>query len=467
VYRQQHKKYSTTATTTESSSSSTSTSTTTTTDVNHSYVKSQDKAIDNTIGYVLSLNARNLPYANALKSTHQHFNWSFTTLKRHVEAFACGVIEIGLRQGDRLGMIQGLNAESFVALLGCAKIGATLVQFPEIKTAKDLARYIELFRPRVLMLPTKLGKTNYLNMLYEVIPEFEKGAFSVPVKSKRYPFLKQILLTDERLAPQEGTVRFKDILVYGPFGYYENPLRRLAMTIDKDTPALILLDGTDPNKATPHVFSHKNLLNAGAALAAKLGLKQGERVLVPKYLESPFGSILGNFAALTSGASIVYPKEEYDAFSTAQSIAADKVSVIFAQSSELQDILASKDIAQLDVSSLRAIVTEDNIPDSLLSTIQSTFKNATVVRVNGFSNTSGLITIDGQLVGNNEVKITRQSDSKVVHRDTFGDLKVKGDFVARGYWNDIGIMNPEIDEEGWLNTGKVAKIDKSGKLLFK
>jgi fatty-acyl-CoA synthase len=304
-------------------------------------------------------------------------------------------------------------------------------------------------------------------MLYEVIPEFEKGAFSVPVKSKRFPFLKQILLTDERLAPQEGTVRFKDILVYGPFGYYENPLRRLAMNIDKDTPALILLDGTDPNKATPHVFSHKNLLNAGAALAVKLDLKQGDRVLVPKYLDTPFGSVLGNFAALTSGASLVYPKEEYDASTTAQSIAAEKIAVLFAQASDLQDILASKDINQLDLSSVRAIVTEENLAENLLATVQSTFKNASLIRVNGHSNTSGLITIDGQVVGNNEVKITREADAKIVHRDTFGDLKVRGDFVAKGYWNDIGIMNPDIDEEGWLNTGKVAKISKDGKLQFK
>ena len=81
-------------------------------DSTHSIIKADAKPIENTIGYVLSQNARVNPYANALKTPHQHFTWSFNTLKRHVEAFACGVVEIGLRPGDRLGLIQGANAEN-------------------------------------------------------------------------------------------------------------------------------------------------------------------------------------------------------------------------------------------------------------------------------------------------------------------------------------------------------------------
>jgi len=436
-------------------------------DATHSIIKSDAKPIENTIGYVLSLNARTNPYANAIKAPHQHFTWSFNTLKRHVEAFANGVIEIGLRPGDRLGLIQGANAENFVALLGCAKIGSSLVQFPEVKSAKDLTRFIELFRPRVLMMPTKVGKTNYLNMLHEVVPEFQKGAFTIPVKSKRFPFLKQILLTDEKVAPQEGTQKFKDILVYGPFGYYENPLRRLALSIDKETPALILLDGTDPNKSTPYVFSHKNLLTAGTALATKLGLQQGDRVLVPKYLEATFGSVLGNFASFTSGATLIYPGEEYDATSTLKAVAAEKANVIFVQSNDLQEIVNLKDIGQIDLSSLKFIVTDTNVNDSLLSKLQTTIPNASIVRVGGLAPTSGLFTIDGEVVANTEIKITRPQDSKVVHHDTFGDLKVKGDLVAKGVWNDIGLMNQDIDEEGWLSTGKIAKISKDGQIVLK
>ncbi len=317
------------------------------------------------------------------------------------------------------------------------------------------------------MMPTKLGKTNYVNMLHEVIPEFTKGGFSVPVKSKRFPFLKQILLTDEKVAPQEGTQKFKDILVYGPFGYYENPLRRLALSIDKETPALILLDGTDANKSTPYVFSHKNLLTAGTALSTKLGLQQGDRVLVPKYLENTFGSVLGNFASFTSGATLIYPGEEYDATSTLKSIANEKATVVFAQSSDLQEIVNLKEIAQVDLSALKTIVTDSTIADALVTKLQSAIPKVKIVKVGALSPTSGLFTIDGEVVANTEVKITRPQDSKVVHHDTFGDLKVKGDLVAKGIWNDIGLMNQDIDEEGWVSTGKVAKITKDGQIVLK
>ena len=97
-----------------------------------------------------------------------------------------------------------------------------------------------------------IGKTNYWNMLYELIPELDKAQLNCPVKSKRYPFCKQIILTDFDYEPNEhkGTFKYKDTFVYGPFGYYENPLRRIALTINEHDPALIILEGDDIKKAT-------------------------------------------------------------------------------------------------------------------------------------------------------------------------------------------------------------------------
>ena len=59
-------------------------------------------------------------------------------LQKHAEALACGLTEMGLRPGDRLALIQGMNAEQLVAMIACAKIGAIFVPLPEIKAAKEL-----------------------------------------------------------------------------------------------------------------------------------------------------------------------------------------------------------------------------------------------------------------------------------------------------------------------------------------
>jgi acyl-CoA synthetase (AMP-forming)/AMP-acid ligase II len=59
-------------------------------------------------------------------------------MQRHAEALACGFLELGLRVGDRVGVIQGATSENFLVQLACAKTGSIVVQFQGINNSKDL-----------------------------------------------------------------------------------------------------------------------------------------------------------------------------------------------------------------------------------------------------------------------------------------------------------------------------------------
>ncbi len=79
----------------------------------HSYVKgaSDVTPIQHTVGYQLSQNARTMPFANAFRSSHQKITWSNNNLKKHVEALACGLLDLGIKPGDTVGIVQGSNSE--------------------------------------------------------------------------------------------------------------------------------------------------------------------------------------------------------------------------------------------------------------------------------------------------------------------------------------------------------------------
>jgi hypothetical protein len=48
----------------------------------HSFITSKKvETVDNTIGYILSKNARTSPYGNAFRSPHQNTNYSHSALK--------------------------------------------------------------------------------------------------------------------------------------------------------------------------------------------------------------------------------------------------------------------------------------------------------------------------------------------------------------------------------------------------
>lgn len=113
---------------------------------NYSYLKGENvEVINKTIGNYFSTQTKQIPYSNALRSSHQRILWSYSALKKHVDALACGLIELGLRPGDRLGFIQENNAEQVVTLMACAKIGATLVEFKNVKTTKDFKYFLKKF----------------------------------------------------------------------------------------------------------------------------------------------------------------------------------------------------------------------------------------------------------------------------------------------------------------------------------
>ena len=43
-----------------------------------------------------------------------------------------------------------------------------------------------------------------------------------------------------------------------------------------------------------------------------------------------------------------------------------------------------------------------------------------------------------------------------------GELRIKGDNLMNGYWSDEEATNQAFDEDGWLKTGDLAKVDENG-----
>jgi fatty-acyl-CoA synthase len=433
---------------------------------NYSYLKGETfEGINKTVGNYFATQTKNIPYTNAIRSSHQRILWSYSALKKHVDALACGLLELGLRPGDRLGFIQGNNAEQVVTMMAVSKIGGILVEFKNVKTVKDFNRYMELFRPRLVMLPTNYQKVDYWSMLYDLIPELDKAQQKAPVKSKRFPYCKNFILTDFDIEPRRGTYLYKDAFVYGPFGYYENPLRRAAMHIKPDDAALILLDEEDVNKAKPVVYSHQNLLNSGFILGKMLGIKPGDRVMVPSNQNTIYGSILGNFSTLVHGATLVLPCNVFNAGDVLKYLAQDQCTVIIAQPNEYKELLQHPELGKYTFPTLRVVAVDDFAGDELVHDLESKFK-IKVTRIKGLNETAGLLQVNSQMAYNTELKIIRPKDGKILEKDTNGWLKVKGPTVAKGYWNDIGCMNDKIDEDGFLLTNKMGMIDSTGKLII-
>jgi acyl-CoA synthetase (AMP-forming)/AMP-acid ligase II len=181
-------------------------------------------------------------------------------------------------------------------------------------------------------------------------------------------------------------------------------------------------------------------------------LKQGDRVMVPKYSTTPAGSIMGNFSTFISGGVVVYPSEEYSVATTLSLLSKEKCTTLFTEPQDLDDLLNHADFSKNSYEDLKNVVVcaplgfDSTTVLALLKQKLPQLSNTLVV--NGLEETSGILTINGKLVDNTEIKIVD------------GTLQVKGPLVAKGRWQDIGQVGFETNEDGWVNTKyQKAKIE--------
>jgi len=286
------------------------------------------------------------------------------------------------------------------------------------------------------------------------------------VKSKKYPFLKQIILTDADMLPERGTVLFRDVSVYGPFGYYETPLRRIALNLSPDDPVLVLQDRDNINLSKNVVFSHKNLLNMGLLFGKEVNINEGDRVIIPQYQNTSLGCILANFSSFVNGATIILPSQYFSPKTTLNVLSKEKGTHIFATEEDFRKLIDTSnqpDCVELDFSTLKSAIIESPASKEIIQEIEQRFKTK-VYKVDNLLESGGALTINNKLISNTEAKIIRHKDGKILYPDTHGYLKIKGPTVSTGVWNDIGFMKDSIDEDGWLDTKKLALISKEGVL---
>ncbi|HVH81247.1 MAG TPA: AMP-binding protein, partial [Stellaceae bacterium] len=83
--------------------------------------------IGDTIGVHFDRVVERFSDRDALIVRHQHIRWSYLELQREVDAFAAGLVALGLKPGERIGIWSPNNAEWVVAQFATAKAGLILV----------------------------------------------------------------------------------------------------------------------------------------------------------------------------------------------------------------------------------------------------------------------------------------------------------------------------------------------------
>jgi len=216
--------------------------------------------------------------------------WTYGELKRHVDAFALGLLGLNFSSGSRIALALPNNGEFIVASLAAAKVGAVIIPLTESPSRDQLKSVLESGAEGIIF-TDRARNTNYGVVLSELVPEVKDFAtFDMhgrPFKSNTFPALRQLINTARNRV--DGMMRFAWVAQYS----FDSTLRRHAAQVTSNNAYFVEI-------GTNKTFTHGDLMS----LASKTfsSLPQNSIISIARPMDSAAAFAAGLLAPQFHGA---------------------------------------------------------------------------------------------------------------------------------------------------------------------
>lgn len=224
------------------------------------------------------------------------------------------------------------------------------------------------------------------------------------------------------------------------------------------------------------LLSHHNILNNAYFSAQAMHFTVQDRLCVSVPFYHCFGMVLANLLCLSVGACIVIPCEHFDPGQVLAAIDQEQCTAVHGVPTMFIAELEHPDFVKYDLTSLRTgIMAGAPCPPALMTRVIDEMHCGEILIGYGQTEASPithLTTSDDsfarrtETVGRNlphqEVKIVDPLSGQTLALGEIGEICFRGYHLMHGYYGDQEATLKAIDEEGWLHSGDLGKMDKEG-----
>lgn len=386
---------------------------------------------------------------------------TYAAWNSRVRRFAQSLFSLGVRQMDRVAILQKTSDATPTAYMACQLLGAIAVPMNFRLSANEAAYIIDDAGARALV---------YDDSMAAIVGKIELAS----------PGLRTFICVtsnDGNAAPLPLHHHSFDALI-DRVERLDAPLPQLEPA---DISALVYTSGTTGRpKGAIHTHGNDVAIATNCVMEYSLTSTDAALHIAPLY---HVGGMQAYFVPhmIVGATNVILPR--YEPLATLQAIAQHQITTLFAVPTQIQDMLFHPDFASVDVSSLRMITTGGAAITA--ATMQRVINEFCPGVFNGYGMTEASLTLllhprDALAYLGSCGKPTLISTCHVVTHDPgrvvpadevvpvgeVGQLIVKGPQLAGGYWN-----NPvETDKKfkgGWLYTGDLFSIDEAGYFHFR
>ncbi len=441
--------------------------------LSHSYYKgcTDSPLIDKTIGQYLDDIVDNYPEHPAIVVHHQQIRLTYKQYQHQINQLAMGLLAIGVKPGDRVGIWSPNNIEWCLTQFATAKIGAIMVCINPAYRPNELKYALNSVECSTLITASEFKASNYISMLNELAPELsnsEPGELNLSA----LPHLKNIIRIGNEPAP--GMFSFNDIMQRATDAH-KLELDAIAATLHCDQDINIQFTSGTTGNPKGATLSHKNILNNGFLMAQAMKLTHMDKLCIPVPLYHCFGMVLGNLVCISKGATAVFPGDSFDPKTTLEVVEKERCTGLHGVPTMFIAELELKEFANYDLSSLRTgVMAGSTCPEQVMRKVHTLMHMTEVVIGYGQTECSPInnvtetdsplekqVTTVGRALAHTEVKIIDELGD-VQKVGIPGEVCSRGAGIMRCYWNDEEKTNATIDKEGWLHSGDLGVMDKDG-----
>lgn len=424
-----------------------------------------------TIGRSLDHAVRRWGSREALVSPSHGVRWTWREFAERVDALAAGFLALGLDRGERIGIWSLNRPEWTLTQFAAAKAGLILVTINPAYRLSELEFALRKVGCAAIVTATAFKTSNYMEMLNTLLPELA-GAGPGQLRAARLPALRMVIQVGGPAA--SGTMPFEEVAGMGRAAHRER-LAALGAALQFDDPVNIQFTSGTTGSPKGVTLTHHNILNNGHFTGRAMRLTEQDRICIPVPLYHCFGMVMGNLAAVTLGATMVYPGEGFDPLATLRAIEQEKCTALYGVPTMFIAELDHPEFKNFDLKSLRTgIMAGAPCPIEVMKRVNTEMNMREVTIAYGMTETSPVsfqsatddplerrVSTVGRIHPHVEVKVV-DLEGKIVKRGERGELCTRGYSVMLGYWEEKEKTADVLDANGWMHTGDLATIDDEG-----
>ena len=418
----------------------------------YTYGASDISLIGETIDQNLRKTVEKYPNKEALISVHQDYRVTYAEFYAQVTAVAKGLIALGVKQGDRVGIWSPNCYEWTLLQYATAKIGAIMVNINPAYRTSELIYVINQSGISYIFAAPQFKSSNYKKMIDDAREFTETLRKEVYWGESWQHFLADgEKVTDEKLLSFEEKVQFDD-------------------------PVNIQYTSGTTGNPKGVTLSHHNILNNGYFIGIRMNYTEKDRVCIPVPFYHCFGMVIGNLACTVHGATMVIPNDSFDATKTLEAVEKEKCTSLYGVPTMFISELYVLDKQPYDLSSLRTGVMAGALcPPEIMKRVKEQMNMHEITICYGMTETSPVSTQTkigapfekqiysvGTIHDHLEIKIINPETKAIVKRGENGELCTRGYSVMLKYWNSPQATQQVIDEQRWMHSGDLAMMDEDG-----